>query len=61
MCGACDACACPLLAAPVAPRLAPPHLQVSGARQIDAGACTLGLIPDVEFKVVDEFVRQFYA
>ena len=34
---------------------------VSGARNIDANACTLGLIPGVGFKVVDEQVQPFIA
>lgn len=32
---------------------------VSGARAVDPAACTLGLIPGVSFRVVDEVVKQF--
>jgi hypothetical protein len=34
---------------------------VSGARKVDAGACTVGVIPGVTYQVVNQQVRQFVA
>jgi hypothetical protein len=34
---------------------------VSGARNVDAAACTLGVIPGVSYQVVDQQVRTFVA